>query len=403
MPLDSQENPAKVVKSAGLMDRLRSLSSDLHPDECPNPPDGNTGGTLRQTSKKYSKTKYIGKRKTTEKEGNDSTSGEVMPQTTPLRSGGGKRRASRAKISTNDMQEFLSRWFFDWLTITIPNPLTGKGEKTQRHEHYEKQELDALDRMTSWAAIENLRRLRLGGGTDGYKAGLNLAFDPTDSERIVTIRAGHQTNMPGMEIPGGRGHCAALAKSALAALGPVMLAKADVSLDVQRSGLFDELCELCVDFAEARKMESPRLYGDEQSGRTIYLGKGNRVKIYEKGKERIAKKTAEEGEDAAHPELVRIEFTIVGDKKKQALGKIAAEDGPGALLPTVFWIRSFIERLAVILGDVAEEEAVLAVKRLEPRPDPRPIEVRAAHGRKQYCKIFVAEAAKSCPRRRPPP
>ena len=398
MPLDSPQNPKISVYSpiaGGIADRIAERMRASMPAQ--NPPYGNTGGTLGKNSKKYSKNKYINKRKTKQKDVNDRTIKNVMSQTTPPIEGGAKLKRTRAKQTSQSMSKFLENWFFDWLTLTIPNPEDGKGSKTAIRS--DGQEREAIDRLSSWAALQGLRKLRVGRGSDGYAGGLNLAFDPTDSERLATIRAGHATNMPGLEIPGGRGHCVTLAPSALSALGPVMLARADVSLDVKREGLFEELHELCEEFAESRKkMEKPTLRGDENSGRTLYFGgKGASLKVYEKGKERVAKGTAEEGDEAAADDLIRIEFTLRGEKtnQKHGLAKIAADNGPGALLGTVCWIRRFVEILAEKLGFEQKGGAILAVQRIEGRPDPRPIEARARHGRKQYAGVFVREAAKA--------
>lgn len=394
---DSTQVPAYSPAPGGLADRAHPSSA------AQNPRNGNTGVTSRHIAENGG----LFSEKDAENAGEataevaDAAEHVAQSDQQPAKKRA-KSKRTRKKATSPAMEAFLSQFSFDYLVVTIPNPVDGKGSKSSGPDGHA-QEVEAVDRMMSFVTQCDLRKLRIGKGSDSYLASCHFAYDPTDSHRLMTVRAGHGTNMPGLEIPGGRGACATLAPAALSLLGPVMLARADVALDVKREGLFDELHALCHEFAEQNrgkksKMEPPTMLGDEAKGRTVYFGgKQAGVKIYEKGKERIARGTAEPGEEAAADDLVRIEFTVrpKNTKEKHGSCEIAHEKGPGALLGTVLWIRQFVERLAVIVDAADEDTAIISVERVRGRPDPRPVEDRAEHGRSQYAGTFVAEAAKS--------
>lgn len=105
---------------------------------------------------------------------------------------------------TPKMEAFSRLWFFDWLTLTIPNGLTGTGEKrrstpAQRAEamrlegparseaisrldgedrHGVREETDAVENLCLFAVVQGLRPQRIGRGSDGYNGGLSYGKIP---------------------------------------------------------------------------------------------------------------------------------------------------------------------------------------------------------------------------------
>lgn len=346
--------------------------------EATNPRHGNTGGSSGQPQSTQG-----------ESDARTQLGDESVPQTTPP-----LQRRSRAKGTSPEMAEFLKCWFFDWLAVTMPNGSNGKGSKTEGPRG-EQESVSASNAMFLWATLQGLRLMRIGRGTDGYQGGAHLAFDPTASDRVATIRDGHATNMPSLELPGAQGQCAKLAPKALAELGPVLISRVDSSCDLSQEGLWDDLDELCCEMAIERDMDMPHYDGSPEKGRTLYFGKGEvSVKIYEKDLERLASGVKDEAD--VDRNLVRIEFTFRPKKgKKAGLAKISRDDGPGALLGTVNWVRHLTERLAVMTQGTREDAATMAVTRVSSTPDPRPIRAKAQHGAEQYaptfCKAAIAE------------
>lgn len=319
----------------------------------------------------------------------------------PLSAGGietveKKRRKSRAAATTPEMAEFLGLWFYDWLTVTIPNGKDGKGHRRRAPEakpdpaedragFVEAREAEA--RLHRWAVAMGLHRSRIGAGSDGYRGALHLAASPVDGERLATIRASHPYDMPGLEITGGGGECARLAPAALDLLGPVNAARIDVSFDWSQPGLFDALFEYAQMESVARKRPGPRLR-DEGAGRTFYWGETPKksgkkrerpevmVRVYEKDFERVA--CGRLRPDDCDPHLVRIEFSFSPRKgAKAGLARLAAENGPGALLGTSLWVRRMAQHIATLTGATGEDAASLAVSRIERLPVSATCEDRA--------------------------
>lgn len=376
------ENNTHVLKSGGLAERaMRSSPAAVRG---PYPPSGNTGGSLRHAL---------------DRKGNGHADkgglAEPLAQSAPPScvhvAQSDPPARCRASRTSSDMENFRDRWFSDWLTITIPNGTTGKGScspgdvgTAEAHE--------ATARLMSWVTCAGLRLQRAGRGGDGYAGGASFAMDPTSSDTLAVVRAGHATNMPGLELRGGGGACADLAPKALAELGPVLIARADVSLDVSQEGLFDELAELARQTATENGMSAPRVDGTPGAGRTLYLGKGETsVRIYEKGFEMAAKGRIDPAD--IDPHLVRIEYVFRPRKgAKAGYARIARDEGVGALLGAVHWVRRMTEGIAVIAGYADDETATMAVTRIERTPDPRPVGVRAAHGARQYAGTFCRAA-----------
>jgi hypothetical protein len=370
----NQPLPHKL-KQGGLADRARAVGPS-------NPPHAKRGGSSRQTDFAEGE---IPQKKAVPHDVDADGSGAVAQTTPPPR--------DRSRKTSDDMAGFLSEWRFDWLSLTIPNSKDGRGSRLLGDDG-EAEALDAEDRLFTWATLRGLRTMRVGKGSDGYLGAAHLAFDPTASERVATIRAGHTSNMPGMELPGANGACADLAPRALEELGAVNLSRVDVCWDISQDGLMDELHEAMRLLATERRMDPPRVDGTEERGRTIYLGKDEAVvRVYQKDMQRVAKGVL--SQDEADPSLVRVEVMLrPKGGKKAGMARVARDEGPGALLGATLWVRQLVERVAVLTARVREEQAQLAVTRVRKLPDPRPLRDRAEHGARQYARTWaLAEVA----------
>lgn len=383
---------SRLAQAQAEKTRVQVLAEDLRP------PSGNTGGTSRQP--------YVKKDKKTDallaKKG--SSASKYPPH---------NARPSRAKQTSSEMQKWLGSWFFDWLAVTIPNSKNGKGSKrraspedlakagklpepkrgemlrilSEENRIGEAEAVEAQDRLCLWSVSQGLRQQRAGKGSDGYDGALHYGVSPTECDRLVSIRAGHRTNMPGLEIPGGDGACARLAPAALDLLGPVLLARADVSWDHSQEGLFDELRNY------ARFMSMPlgmALPEDRvsQTGRTFYWGKGEvSVKVYLKDMERVAKGRISPAD--ADPNLVRIEIKFAPKSDKKSGMALLAKQGAGTLIGTSHWVREFVAHLGEVTG-MTQKGASIGVQRVPQGPDPRTIEERSGHGLAQYAATHCA-------------
>lgn len=254
---------------------------------------------------------------------------------------------------------------------------------------------EASSRLCLWAASQGLHHMRVGRAPDGYAAGLHYGYSPVDGgDTVAIVRDGHASNMPALILPGADGACAKLAPAALRLLGPVLLARADVSWDHSREGFFDELLAYAQQVSAASKRPAPQLT-ESGTGRTFYWGDKDgsaSVKVYEKDKERAAR--GKISPDQVDPHLVRVEFRIAPETdKKASAAAVARDEGPGALLGAVHWVRRMVEHIATITGAMEPGEAVMAVTRIEPTPSPRTVEDRAMHGIVQYTPVICAAAA----------
>lgn len=408
MPLDSL--PDHTVKADGLAARaMRSgpshaaLMTAAKPSHTPN---SNTGYTLRHPVDEKAENAAEPMPETAE-----------VPQSAPPAK---KARKSRARKTSPCLDAWLDMWFFDWLSVTIPNGLDGKGSRrgtdkaesakarAQGDQHARKAALDHIraeriagkaedrdgrDTLCMWAVSQGLHQMRVGRGRQGYDGGLTYGASPVDTDALAVVQAGHATNMPGLIISGGDGACADLAPAALDLLGPVLLARADVSWDWSQEGFFDALLEYARRVSKASRMASPRLI-ESDTGRTFYWGDSGStsVKVYQKDLERVAsKKLAIEDAD---PDLVRIEYRIApSTEDKRGMAMIARDHGPGALLGTSHWVRRMVEHIGDLTG-MSKKGAKMAVTRVDKTPDPRTCEDRAAHGLTQYagtlCSAVIA-------------
>lgn len=344
------------------------------------PPNGNTGGISRHSIV------HNGKNARTSKPEASKPSTDLPQNTPPL------GRASRAKRTTSRMADFLGLWFLDWLTLTVPNPETGKGTRSPG-DAGERMVAEAEKRLALWSVTQSLWTIRVGNGSDGFKAGAHMGLTPHDKDRVATIRTGHASNMPSLEIPGGDGACARLAPSALRLLGPAMVARADVSLDWSQPGLWDDLLA----YAQAQTgtgagagMKAP-MVTTSGCGRTFTWGSkkgsGVSVKVYEKDLERVAKGKLDIAQ--ADPDLVRIEFTFRPEtKKKAAFAKLS----PAQMLCTSRWVRRMVETVGRMVR-FTEKGDTMAEQKVTDMPDPTTIKERAEHVIRQAARTTVMAAA----------
>lgn len=371
-----------------------------------NPPNGNTGGILCHTDTEGAENPAnagvaVSDRGT--KSSLPETIGNLKPakvaeNTPPLRvvSKNKKptKKRTRAKTTATGLASILDAFFFDWLTITAMNPATGKGIRrplATRAEAIEDLRFAEgwYDRAALWAVSQGLHQSRVGRGTDGYRAGAILVSKPGSPERVATIRAGHATNMPGVEIPGGLGLAATLAPSALECLGAVLVARADAAFDYSHEGLMDGL----IDYAKAasgtgagKGMEPPSII-EKDGARTMYWGRDEvRVRIYQKDLERVARGHIKPAD--ADPNLIRVEFIFRPKKAKKAAFAYLT---PGQMVQTSVWARRMVEHLGQLIG-VAKEGDMLARQPIKGAPDPRTYEDRAEAGVSMYARTLCGAA-----------
>lgn len=336
-----------------------------------NPPHGNTGGISRHPVEAEAKTDVA-----------EASKDSPVPQNAPRSSG---VRRSRARGTTHAMQAFLDGWFFDWMSLTVPSPDTGKGTITGR-AHADA----ATERLVRFAKSQRLHLGRIGGGGDGYPVGACFGMTPIDKSTVARVRYGHRTTMPGIEIPGGDGACHGLALAAFDLLGPTLVARADVSLDVSRPGLWDGLlayAQAQTGAGAGRGMEPPRTM-TSGCGRTFYWGKGEvSVRVYEKDLERVARGALEVAD--ADPNLVRVEFVFrpKGDRKSGFHGMT-----PGAMIGTSRWARRMCETMARMIGATGDRDTMGETK-VSRTPDARTVDERADHLIRQAARTLIHAAA----------
>lgn len=360
-----------------MSDQSQSLSARAVAAMRPNPPNGNTGGISRHGIVPNGENAWTAKPE-------PSKLPADVPQNTPPR-----KRASRARKTSPAMQDFLGLWFLDWLTLTIPNPKTGKGSRPQGDDG-EAIQREAELRLMMWARTQGLWSLRVGNGSDGFKGAALLGWKPTDKERVASVRSGHATNMPSLEITGGDGACDDLAESARRLLGPVLVARADVTLDMSQPDLWDDLLAYAKDQSgtgAGKGMKAPRVMAGE-CGRTFYWGgDGVSVRVYEKDLERVARGKLDRAD--ADEDLVRVEFTFRPESRRKAA---FADLTPGEMLGTSRWARRMVETLGQMVGYTARGDTMGETKVRE-MPDATTTEQRAQRVIRQAAKTTIAAAA----------
>lgn len=365
----------------------------------PYPPDGNTGGNLRHPQPSTSGSPVNAGVYVPDAGDSDDEAAAFGPPCAskypPSRPRNTPPRKSRAKRTSPGLQALLDSFFFDWLTLTAMNPATGKGTRRPDADRAARVQDEAVAaawyfRACQWAVAEGLHQSRVGRGTDGYRAGAVLVAAPGSPERAASIRAGHSTNMPGIEIPGGHGLAARLAPSAIKHLAPVLVARADAALDISHPGLLDALIDYAREQAgqgAGRGMEPPSII-EKDGARTMYWGRDAvRVRVYQKDLERVAK--GEIDRAAADADLVRVEFIFRPSTEKKAG---FSELSPGEMVRTSGWARRMVEHMGRVIG-VASKEDVMAKQTVRDTPDPRTYEDRALAGLNSYARTLCGAAA----------
>lgn len=398
---------APALVPGGLADSARQFAALWSASaKRTNPPNGNTGGILCHPNAEGVKSpanagcdmSQGGTKSSLENSEGNLKSTKVAKNTPPLRVVADdekpKKKRTRAKQTAPGLAALLDGFFFDWLTITAMNPATGKGVRrplATRKEAIEDMRFAEswYDRAALWAVSQGLHQSRVGRGTDGYRAGAVLVAKPGSPERVASIRAGHATNMPGIEIPGGLGMAAKLAPSALECLGAVLVARADAAFDYSHPDLMEGLIE----YAKAasgtgagKGMEPPSVI-EKDGAKTMYWGRDEvRVRVYQKDLERVARGHIKRAD--ADPNLVRVEFIFRPKKAKKAA---FAALSPGQMVRTSVWARRMVEHLGQIIG-IAKEGDVLARQEIKEAPDPRTYEERAEAGVSMYARTLCGAA-----------
>ena len=377
-------------------DAATVLAAFKQPIGLEHPPHGNTGGK---------KGKNLTEKGTSQEKKGRFSKGRLTQAV----------RKSRAKSTSAEMQAMLDSAFYDYLCVTSPNSLTGTGERLgtfpvdpgtmTEHELFEQGQAEehmSRQMFCLWAASHDLRTIRVGKGTDKYLGAAHFAYDPTSKERVASIRSGHSTNMPSLELPGADGECSILALAALKELAPVNGARADVAMDFSMHGLFDSLVGVGEGVVQSsNRMNALTFRGTEDTGRTFYMGSQEvSLRVYEKSYEQLHRKkiTSEE----LDPHLVRVEFSFRPHKAKAkaglgALMQLKNSDGtlattPGDLLKTSYWVRQFVQELAKLVRDVSEDNALLGIARLPQRPSGRTCYVKTKRIVRQFSRTFCNAA-----------
>ncbi|MBE3637210.1 hypothetical protein [Mangrovicoccus algicola] len=341
----------------------------------------------------------------------------------PKRSAPGRK--SRAKKTTDRMEAFAARFFFDYLSVTVANEINGTGEKPGLTEAPTNQEgFNKLARgpvlRPEWAAAEvhegkalnsllrfvvtsGLYKRAEGEGRQGYKLGFQFGAHPTQGKPYVTVRGGHARNMPSMEISGGNGECARIAPLVRKHLGPQLVSRADVSIDIDQPGLFEKLHDYMIARSPDLKVHPPEVEGDKEGGRTLYwlryLGlkrngrkryrkRGVWLRVYQKDKERLAREMI--APEDVRPHLVRIEFVFIQDERK---GKTRlALMTPQEMIADHQRSREMVEWLAIECEGLAKEEAVMGLTKVSAPACDKTAEERAITGIGQYKATFIDAA-----------
>lgn len=398
MPLDSNNQQSLSAKAIAARDASRAISI----------PYSNTGCTSGQNQPPQGGGAVCGTAPTTQQSkapdgGTADQCAADAPQITPPPSDGKKSRKSRRKATSAATAEWLKHWSWDYASLTLPNGKTGTGIK-RGHDYRDitaaAGHIDLAVREAAQWAVENERvrgcgeedtgkealclfalgqglvSTKIGGGGDGYKAGLWYA--PTkDGEAFVMVRGSHPTNMPGLVISGGNGAGDPAIRAALDALPGCLAARLDVRWDHSRPGYLDDLLAYMERESAERGVAPPEIT-DKGKGITIKWGSkasGAIVRVYQKDLERLAKGRIEEAD--VDPDLVRVEFVFSpSSAKKAAVAEIGRQAGPGALLGTIKWVRKMTEHIGRLTG--AAEDATIAVQRIKPTKEPLTLMQRAA-------------------------
>lgn len=357
-------------------------------------------------------------------DGNENQAEEAIRTKNATTKKGASLRRSRAKATTPEMLDFMSRFFFDYMTVTIKNSIDGTGLKpglsdvpatqadyntlargpTNRPEWLaaNEHEAPALEALTDFVvAVGGLYKRSEGESRQGYKVGFQFAAHPTQGKAFLTLKGGHRRNMPAMEISGGNGECARVAPKVREHLGPQLVSRADVSIDISHVGLFEELHKhLAEQSHRLRGVQPPELFGDEERGQTLrwlyhlgddargkprYRNRGVWMRVYQKDLERVASGMINSA--AADPHLVRVEFVFVHDERegKARLGVMS----PADMIADHRRSRELVEWLARKCNGLDQDRAVIGLTKIDSPLNDKTAEERAIVGITQYKKPLV--------------
>lgn len=366
MPLDNTSLSSQAM--AGAYAR-RDMSHAQ-----PRPPISNTGVTSGQASETPSSKGVFRDRA-------DAALAAIR-KVTPL----APRRKSRAVPLTPDAADFLGSFRWDWWQFTLPNPVTGKGRMDDMSP---RERAESLESLMDFGISIGLRAKPVKGGANGYRAGTPFALKVSDKGGVLTVYSGHRTNMPGVSITGGHGACHGIAEQAKARFGQLLLARADVSVDMTFPGAYEQIRLMSELFARDRGIRTKES-GTIEEGRTFYLlTDAAQLRIYQKDLERVA--SGELKIEDADPDLIRVEFVF----RPQSRAKRAFSDmSPAQMIRAVHWTRLYAGTLGQLVGALPEG-TVIPIQRLERDAEAELSEdARLAHMRFQWGGIMCAHAVR---------
>jgi len=293
------------------------------------------------------------------------------------------RKVLKAKRNFKDaekMDALLSAFTFDWYQITLPSSggtgMLGDDETEEGH----------INHALAWAELNGLHFGQVGGGSNGYRAGMSL-HDGPEGEAVAKIQCGSTTRiMPNLTITGGEGACEALAPSAQEYFEGARLSRADVKFDYSAEGLYDGLLGMSRMLTRSNaKMGSVQTI-ESDTGRTFYIGSPTstvRLRVYEKDKERLARDKIEEAD--CDDNLVRVEFVFrPQSRSKEAFATLT----PTEMLCSSVWAREWLSRFAEMIG-VVDRPVKLGKTTVDREPRTTALEDSALHGAHQYGGVFA--------------
>ncbi|MBR9894754.1 hypothetical protein GYB14_24080 [bacterium] len=413
-PLRQRPAEGSAAKGADVQERLAKQGLDGHPPS--NKKDENQTNEAPRAQNDFLLAGDIAKK-------GGAKSDDAKPANVPK--GSASRRKSRAKQTTDRMEAFAEGFFFDYLSVTMTNEIDGSGEKpglseaprdqedynklargpvlSPEREAAEAHEGKALNSLLRFVVSAGLYKRAEGEGRQGYKIGFQFGAHPTQGKPFVTVRGGHSRNMPSLEISGGNGECARIAPLVRAHLGPRMISRADVSIDIDEPGLFERLQNYMTARSSTLRVHPPEIEGDDEGGKTLYwlryLGlksngrkryrkRGVWLRAYQKDKERLARGVI--APEDVRPNLVRIEFVFLQDERAGKT-KLALMT-PQQMIADHRRSRELVQWLACECAGLTKEEAVMGLTKVELPAGDKTAEERAIRGIGQYQTPFIDAA-----------
>jgi hypothetical protein len=298
----------------------------------------------------------------------------------------GNVKTTRSSSSDPALTALLEDFFFDWFQVTLPNK-----EGKASCEVGSPEETHAIDMAFRWCASESLHPGRVGGGHNGYRAGMPFTPNAQSKEVVARINSGSTSGiMPNIMLTGGHGACEHLAPSLQAAFPGARLSRADAALDTSQEGLWDALLAMAKLLSKGNtKMGGVRTI-ESDTGRTFYLGSRTStvsLRVYEKDLERAAKGVI--SIDDVDPDLIRIEWTFRPQSKSKAG---MAGLSPAEMIRTSVWARKFMSQVAKIMTVTDRAERIYK-QDVEREVVEKTLEGAVQHGIDQYARSFTRLAA----------